>query len=449
MTITPVKLIRASLLFLAIAATTPCAAMDQRAAGPAPPSAPTGTAGPAAPFSALKSLPITLGQARDAAGAANIDIIHARQARAIAVAGQTIAAARPNPVLSIGGTQVRPRGFGAQQPGNTIDEVIRIDQPIELGGKRRERMAAAAAATLAADNDLGDAQRQIIGAVDAAYAALHAAQDRADATAAIAAAWTRSFAIAERRLTAGDLSRGDAARQQVEAVRAAADAVAARAAVRDAQTQLAILIGRDGEAEQLVAADPWPVPPVPLPEPPEDVAARRPDVRAAVARVEQARHELAGARALRTPDISVGAQYEYQAQPVGVGGSVGFGLSVPLPVGTRYSGQVAAAGAGLGDAEATAQKAINAAAADIAAARSALASASERRRRLEGELVPAARTSASTAEFAWSRGALPLTDLLDARRALAGAELGLVDAHLDEAAASARLRAAEATGDEQ
>ena len=439
--ITPDKLIRACTLLLAIAAFPP-AAMAHTAAGPASP-----PAGPAAVFSGIKALPITLGQARDAAAAANIDIIHARQARAIAVASQTIAAARPNPVLSIGGTQVRPRGFGAQQPGNTIDEVVRIDQPIELGGKRRERMAAASAASLAADQDLADARRQVLSAVDSAYAALHAAQDRAAALSGIASDWSRSAAIATRRVAAGDLSQGEAARQQVEAVRAGTDALAARAALREAQMQLAILIGRDGEAEQLIAADPWPAPAVALPEAPDDVAARRPDVRAAVARLAQARHELAGARALRTPDISVGVQYEYQAQPVGVGSSVGFGLSVPLPVGTRYGGQVAAAGAGLGDAEATADKALAAASAEIAAARSGLLSASERRHRLERELVPAARTAAGTAEFAWGRGALPLTDLLDARRALAAAELGLVDAHLDEAAATARLRAAEDAGD--
>ncbi len=447
--ITPDKLIRASCVLLAIAAVSPDAAMANGAAGASRSDAPSAAAGPAAPLSMLNRLPITLNQARDAASGANIDIIHARQARAIAIAGQTIAAARPNPVLSIGGTQVRPRSFGAQQPGGTIDEVVRIDQPIELGGKRRERIAAANSALIAADNDLDDARRQVLASVDAAYAELHAAQDRAAATIAIAADWARSAAIATRRLAAGDLSQGESARQQVEATRADADALAARTAVREAQTQLAILIGRDADASQLVAADPWPAAPVPRPDPPDEVAAERPDVRAAAARVDQARHGLVGARALRTPDISVGVQYEYQAQPVGVGGSVGFGVSIPLPVGTRYSGEVAAAGAGLADAEASAAKALTAATADIAAARSALASTSERRRRLEAELVPAARTSAATAEFAWSRGALPLTDLLDARRALAAAELGLVDAHLDEAAAGARLRAAEATGDDK
>jgi outer membrane protein, heavy metal efflux system len=117
---------------------------------------------------------------------------------------------------------------------------------------------------------------------------------------------------------------------------------------------------------------------------------------------------------------------------------------VPLQVFNRYSGEVATAGAVLGDAEATAQKALSAATADIAAARSALLTASERRRRLDTELQPAARRAAEAAEFAYARGALPLTDLLDARRALAAAALSLVDAHEDEAAAGARLRAAEA-----
>lgn len=437
MTMTKRHWTRALLLGLATAATP----LGSALAGAADPAITPGrTAAPMA-------LPITLSQARDAAAAANIDIIHARQARAAAQAGQIIAAARPNPVLSVEGTQIRPRGGGGQQLGNTMDEVVRIDQPIELGGKRRARILAADAASLAATEDLADVRRQVRGAVDAAYASVRAAQDRAEVTARIAADWARSAAIAARRLAAGDLSAGEAARQRVEAVRADADALSARAAVREAQAVLAILIGRDADAAQLVAADPWPAPPPPLPIPPDDAAAQRPDVRAAIARVTQARQELAGARALRTPDISVGVQYEYQAQPIGVGGSLGFGVAVPLPVGTRYSGQVAAAGAALGDAKATAEQRLRAATADIAAARSGLAAASERRRRLETDLVPAAREAARTAEFAYGRGALPLTDLLDARRALAAAELGLVDAHQDEAAAAARLAAAEGPGD--
>ncbi|MEI6486869.1 MAG: TolC family protein [Sphingomonadales bacterium] len=398
--------------------------------------------------STLNALPITLSQARDSAAAANIDIIHARQARLSALAGQTIAAARPNPVLSYESSQVRRR-LPAQGNVPTADQIVRIDQPIELGGKRSARIKAASAAAEAATDDLADARRQVLSQVDTAYAALRAAQDRAATTAAIAGDWARSYAIAARRLAAGDLSAGEAARQRVEAVRADADALAARSELRQAQTELAILIGRDADAAQLVAADPWPAPPLPVPLPPEDVAARRPDVRAAAARLAQARHELTGARALRVPDISVGVQYEYQSQPIGVGPSVGFGIAVPLPVGTRYSGEIAQAGAALGDAEATAEKALRAAVADISAARSALATSVERRRRLETELLPAAQEAARTAEFAYARGALPLTDLLDARRALAAASLGLVDAHQDEAAAAARLQAAESSGDTQ
>ncbi|WP_197042313.1 TolC family protein, partial [Sandarakinorhabdus oryzae] len=188
-------------------------------------------------------------------------------------------------------------------------------------------------------------------------------------------------------------------------------------------------------------------PPLPSTLPADELAQQRPDVAAAQARLEQARHLLAGARALRTPDISVGVQFENQPLPIGVGSSVGFGLSVPLQIGTRYSGEIGVANAALGDAEATAQKALAQATAEIAAARSQLASASQRRQQLESELAPAARTAASTAEFAWRRGALALTDLLDARRALAAAELGLIDARRDEAVASARLIAAEARGD--
>lgn len=429
-----------AVLAVAAAVLAPCTANAVPAAGPTPP-------GPAA--TPATDLPITLGQARDWAASANIDIIHARQARAAAIGMRIMAAARPNPVLSVGATQVRSRLVGPDQFGRTPDEVVRIDQPIELGGKRGARIAAANAGLAAADQDVADTARQVRAQVETAYAALRAAQDRVTATTDIAAGWARSASVAQRRLAAGDISAGELARQQVEAARASADALAAVAARTEARTLLAILIGRDGDAARLVAADPWPAAPSPSALPAEELAAARPDVRAAVARLEQARQLLRGARALRTPDVSVGVQYEYQPLPIGVGPSVGFGLSVPLQVGTRYSGEIAVAGAALGDAEASAQKALSVATAEIAAARSGLATASEKRRRFEEELVPAARQAAQTAEFAYARGALALTDLLDARRALAAASLGLVDARADEAAAGSRLIAAEATKDDQ
>lgn len=423
---------------LVIAALPPATAMAQNAAGPDTP-----LPGPAAPDSA--PLPISLGAARDAAMAANIDVIHARQARAAAAAARIMAAARPNPVISYEASQLRLR-VGVP-PTGTADQVIRIDQPIELGGKRRERMAAAASGFAAAGHDEADTGRTVRQAVTEAYADLLAAQDRLAITRQVAQAWASSADVARKRLAVGDISAGELARQQVEASRALGDAIDAETGLSAARAALAILIGRDGDAGRLVASDAWPAVPRASALPADELATRRPDVQAAQARLEQARHVLAGARALRTPDISVGAQYEHQPLPIGVGGSVGVGIAVPLQIGTRYSGEIGIAGAALGDAEATAQKALAQASAEILAARSQLASASQRRQQLETQLAPAARTAASTAEFAWRRGALSLTDLLDARRALAAAELGLIEARRDEAVAGARLVAAEARGD--
>jgi cobalt-zinc-cadmium efflux system outer membrane protein len=55
--------------------------------------------------------------------------------------------------------------------------------------------------------------------------------------------------------------------------------------------------------------------------------------------------------------------------------------------------------------------------------------------------VPSARAAARATEFAYSRGAIPLTDLLDARRSLKATERDLADARAARAIAVAALEA--------
>lgn len=405
-------------------------------AGAPSPSAPAVDTKRDAPTGRLLTLP----EALDAAAAANIDLLSVRNARALAAADVRTAAVRPNPVLSLGATQIRRANTNLS---NTADDVVRIDQPIELGGKRSLRVAAARAGLAAADQDINDTGRQVRATVVGAFYDLLAAQYRLVAQQEIADNYTRSFALAERRAAAGDISSGELARQRVETVRARTDLAVQQAALSAARTTLAILIGRDADAAALVAGGGWPDAPSASTDDADSLADRRADVRAADLRVEQARQALAGARKLRVPDISIGAQYEYQAQPVGVGSSVGLGVAVPLPVFNNYGGQIDAANAQLTQAESLAAKTRSIAVAEIMASRSEAATAVARRVQFDAELLPAARQAAQTAEFAYRRGALALTDLLDARRGLAAAELGAIDAHADEARALARLAAAE------
>jgi cobalt-zinc-cadmium efflux system outer membrane protein len=392
---------------------------------------------------AASAEPMTLGQALDAAATANLDVITAGNARDLAVAAVRSANTSPNPVLSYNVSQMPYGRFNGVAPFQVANKVVRVDETIEMGGKRGLRVAAAKAGLQAAGSDIADTGRQVRAAVTGAFYDLMAADARARRTRAIADSYAASLDLAARRLKAGDISAGDFARQKVDVMRAAADADAASGALLVARQPLAVLIGQPQAAPGLSAAGDWPQPPSAPPADADDLAQRRPDVRAAQARVDQARAALTGARRLRTPDVDVGVQFESQSNVVGVGHAIGFGVAVPLFIGNRFSGEIAAASTNLAQAEVVATRLQAQAVSEILAARSFAATASARRQRFESDLLPAARQAASTAEFAYARGAIALTDLLDARRALAAAELGAIDARDDEANALARQQAAE------
>lgn len=394
----------------------------------------------APPARAAEPVPITLGSAIDAALAANIDIVTARNAVRSAAAGLRRADTFPNPVLSLGSTALRPNHFG-DPLSNIGDDVVRIDQPIERGGKRRLRVATAKAELQAAGSDVADTARQVRADVTGAWTDLMAAEQHEKLYDGIAASYRQSQQIAERRLQAGAISVGDLARQRTEMLRAQSDLSRAMTERREAQLALAVLIGREADAATLQTLGGWPQPSA-APAPSIDaIVDARPDVRAADARVTGASHAYEGARALRRNDISVGAQYEHDGN--GIGSSIGVGVSIPLMIGNRYSGEIDAASVDRSQAEANAAKVRAIAYAEIATARRSAEDASSRRARYDDDLLPSARKAAATAEFAYARGALGLVDLLDARRTLQSIELAAIDAHADEAKALARKAAAE------
>ncbi len=389
---------------------------------------------------------LTLPAAIDAAEAENIDVVTARLAIRTAQANLRAADTAPNPVLGINGAQIRPDMIGRTPARQLADTVVRVDVPLERGGKRRARVAAARANVTAAEDDLGDTRRQMREAVTNAFYTLKAAEERLAALRTIAASYTEGQRVAGLQRQQGALSEGDFVRQKVEALRADTDARQAILDRQDAQLQLAILIGREPLATTLATAGAWPMPVTGPQIDAATLAARRPDVLAATARIEAARRNLDGAHALRHPDITVGAQYESAPGSLGVGDTVGVGISIPLPVRNRYRGEVDAASTAVVQAEADARKALAVATAEITAARRTVAESTRRLQLIEGTQLPAATRAADVAEFAYKHGATTLLDLLDARRSLQAVQLGAIDARSAEAAALAKLRSVETTG---
>lgn len=379
--------------------------------------------------------------------AANREILAAQRAVEAAQAGVTIAGQAPNPTASYSNANVSPMlGVGGGRLADKrFDQFLGVSQLIERGDKRELRKGGAEAALTAAGADLADTRRQQRLVLHQAFYDLKAAQDRARLMTETAELYSKSQAAAELRLKAGDLAAVDASRQRVELLRARNDERAALADVARARQSLAYLIGATARAGDLVAGDAWPARMARVAAADGETALeRRADVRAAQARVEAARQGRELARSLATRDVTVGAQVGrtlgYSSYMPGV--NYGISVSVPLFVRYAYQGEIAQAETAYTAALEAAETTTIQARQEIDRARTDLAAAADRWRRAEEESLPEARRVAEAAEFAYRKGALSLTDLLDARRTLRALELEALATRADYAKAHAAWLAA-------
>src|SRR5689334_2481100 len=379
---------------------------------------------------------LTLGEAESLLTKNNRELQAARRAVESAEAQRTIAGARPNATFSVNSTAIAS--------GSKADTVFRIDQPFERGNKRELRLDAAAGLQRAAVNDSLDVLRQQLAAVRGAYFDLKLAQERAQVLAETAQLFSGTLNAAQRRLKAGDLAPADVAKVQVDYERSQNDARVGLADFNRAQIALAYLIGAEREAQDLRAADPWPTPVRADAMALDQAIEARPDVVAARQRVEAAERLRDLARAQRTRDITLGAQYEYYPGNVPAN-SVGFGVAVPLFTGYDFSGDIQkaevdryAALDALAKTRAVAMNELRRAAEDLNAA-------ADRLERFDASLLNAANQSAEASEFAFSRGAISVLEVLDARRTLRAVRLDALAARNDHAKALAAWRAAQAS----
>ncbi|HJW25167.1 MAG TPA: TolC family protein [Rhodocyclaceae bacterium] len=345
----------------------------------------------------------------------------------------------PNPQVSLNTLSISPwSGYGAGGwKDKKMDTQLRLDQVIERGGKRELRVKAAEARLDAARSDLDDTGRQQLLALQSAYYDLLLAQDRRRVAQDAADLYGKGLEAGKLRQRAGDISQVDLARLQIDKSRADNDVRQAQSDLEQAQAALAYLIGQERESRQLQAGDDWPS------VQDGDLAAsdleKRPDVAAARQRLAAAESSRDLARAQKKRDVTVGVQLEHNLQNPPTN-SYGFGVSLPLFVWHEYEGEIARAEADLDAARRQYAMILAQAVGSVDQARSVLLSARERRQRLETGLLADAERVAKAAEFAYSKGAMGLMDLLDARRTLRQVQVEAATARAEYAKALAAWR---------
>jgi cobalt-zinc-cadmium efflux system outer membrane protein len=275
--------------------------------------------------------------------AANPDLQAARASMDVARAQIDVAKVFPDPELTVGLSQ-----YDVTRQGNPTQAGAQVSVPIELGGKRRARVAVAQSGLGAAGCDYEDAIRTLHGlAADAFVDALHArlvVAQKQDALSHL----QRLVAVNERRLAAGDIAQVDFLQSRVEAQQYQAEVLDAQGELHAAEVAMAQLLGPEAEPTFDVVGD-LKSASVAL-DVPQLLAAidKRSDVRAAATRVQGAERQITSEEAKRVVDISLGAGWLHsfaagRDEELKAADLVAASVSVPLPFSLIYKGALAAA----------------------------------------------------------------------------------------------------------
>jgi len=238
----------------------------------------------------------------------------------------------------------------------------------------------------------------------------------------------RTLKAARQRRDTGTVSDSDLARLQVLHGQIEQLADRAEQTFEQARAALARLLGFREDAATF-EVDPGPsavaiVPPglagATLASLTDEARARRPDLAAARAQLEQARTQASLQRRLVIPTFQIQAQYAQQ----GATGAwftpptASVGLSVPIPILYQRQGEIGQADAAILAAEAMVRKAESQVLADVSTAFATLQTTRKSAERSHGRLVPHALDARNLVEDQYAKGAASLLDYLDAQRSL-------------------------------
>ncbi|NTS66706.1 TolC family protein [Sphingomonas sp. HHU CXW] len=386
--------------------------------------------------SAAQAGPLTYDQALRDAVANAPGAAAARAGITAAGADARAAGSLPDPRLSFGLDNFPVSGPPAYTlNGNSMTMGrVGVQQDVPNLAKRHAAQAQARAAIMAAEASQASRLRQIrLGA---------------------GSAWI-DLAYAERRLRAMDESLG-----ALRALPAAARTAAASGAARPAQTlavDQAIATLEDRRAELLSAVararamlTRWTG--VQAPETVGDIPAldlapaklraaldRHPDVLAAEAGVSRAQADVAAARAEKRPDWGFEVAYQRRDPRYGDMVSAGVSMTLPLFARSRQDPRIAARQSSAAQADAEREDARRALEADLEAGLADHVMHHEQWMRARDTLVPLARKRAGLETASYSAGRASLTDVIEAKTALADAELTALDREAEVARDAVRL----------
>lgn len=362
----------------------------------------------------------------------NLDLAAERLSLSVAEARQITASLRPNPVLTLSGQTLDLLGarFNANSPVGPNQFNAHTDFVMERGKKRLERMAVAAADRTLVELQLRDMVRRLVFDVQAAYVDVQQARDSVGLASENLRSLRGIVQVNEARVKSGDLAEVELERSRIAALQYETAVEQARLQLEQAKTRLQRLMGRKVPApvfevtgamrrdKQADASE----------EILKRALARRPDLQAFRQTQARSQADLRLQLANGKVDYVLGSEYTYQ-RAYGFGGSsLGFSVSMPLPVFNKNQGEIARA-----------QREQQQAMARITAIETNINSEVELAYRqfqtsqrlltnIESTLLNRAKTVRDITEYSYRRGEATLIEFLDAQRAFNDAVLSYNEA---------------------
>ena len=346
----------------------------------------------------------------------------------------------PNPEFQYQNENLRP----GQTYGQDVDTLALINQPLDILGKRKARIAAADENISATATGLELARWRVAQRVKLAYWSARGTQEIRDVLKSTVEAFQKTVDFHAARLSAGAIAEQDLLRVQLEHERLK---IAADLAAIDANRARVDLLKEMGQTDfpELLLTEPLAVASVPDPPGIDEVLLRRADIKAARAALEQARANARVQDVAARPDLNLTYGYKRTQLPdttTGVNTAVA-AIRITLPLTDKNQGNRAAA-------EADVRRAQQQAAAIESEVRADYYGALEefrmRRAEFETMLQPLrehAATIAQIASAAYEQGGADLLRFLDAERARLDAELAWARGMIDYRQSMVRLEAAE------
>jgi len=310
-----------------------------------------------------------------------------------------------------------------------------LDWMLERGGKRTHRTDAAKLNAQAAKAEFAETQIQQQLLAKDLYFELLAAQERTQHLTAIAQSAETSANAAKFRAKAGDLSAQDMMRVEIEAEHALSDLRKAQLDEKRAGYVLSQNLGLNhpNSLKLSVSAD-WPKASALVLEQSESLEAwitARPDVQVFQFRAQASQALLDNAKALSKIDPTIGLSVN--SSPGTNKRLTELRVQFPLQVGSTYEGEIGRATAQSFQAQTQWDQAKLNAEAEWLSMREAYSASMARFTIYMQEILPRAHKVATQAELAYTKGAIPLVDLLDARRTLKNSLLEAVEVKAEHA----------------